>query len=46
MRIIGEQTSPLADDVQCSKIWQQEQAPRGACSTNAMMLPGFRIVDA
>merc|ERR1740130_1434536 len=23
MRIIGEQTSPLADAVQCSKSWQQ-----------------------
>eukprot|EP00964_Phaeocystis_antarctica_P143414 scaffold108963_cov36-Phaeocystis_antarctica.AAC.1 len=26
MRIIGEQASPLADAVQCSKSWQQ--APR------------------
>ena len=41
MRIIGEQTSPLADAVQCSKSWQQ----RGVCSANTMMLPGFRIVD-
>ena len=43
MRIIGEQTSPLADAVQCSKSWGSRH--RGVCSANTMMLPGFRIVD-
>ena len=42
MRIIGEQTSPLADDVQSARFGSSN---RGLCSANAMMLPGFRIVD-
>tara|TARA_B100000795_G_scaffold229604_1_gene186736 strand:+ start:317 stop:721 length:405 start_codon:yes stop_codon:yes gene_type:complete len=43
MRIISEQTSPLADDVKCNQFFQQ---PSSCSGTNAKMLLSFRIVDA
>eukprot|EP00964_Phaeocystis_antarctica_P100234 scaffold65919_cov37-Phaeocystis_antarctica.AAC.3 len=42
MRIIGEQTSPLADDVQCSKIWQQATRSLQCQRYDAAGLPDCR----
>ena len=42
MRIIGEQTSPLADDVQCSKIWQQATRSLQCQRHDAAGLPDCR----